>query len=506
MTRLHKSLHILVTCRARSVLIAMASTVISSSVAVASDFGIGGFIGDHRPLSPDGFTEPTDVAVYDGRTTGHNDDKILVIDYNGSRGRVQRLDSNGNVERSWGRGSLGDPRALAVNSGTGAIYVLDARYRRVVQYGLNGKKIRSWNVALNGAERSFRRAALAVSPASSADVFVGDVAHNRVLQFGGEGSFRRAWGYGVATGAGHFEVCVVATTCRTGLPVSGGPGPTPAWPNHVAVDRDGVLYGSAFFGDVFYERPPSRTRIVRFEPDTPLDGTDAREALLPPLVPNPSRYASPQHPEEVLTDGATLGLEVDPRTDRLLVLNNPFGPTKLDLVRNPGANATAEGRPIAETVSLPFLQNVNEMAITANSEAILIATGVRRQLAGTSSYTGCRSDDAERDCHGLIVLAPPGVPGAIPAAPLSDQGPAALINPHGVVRYRFQVSADGARWRTLGNARYVLGGSYEYAAPTRGTIAPGTLYAVRVELERRSEQHTEFTRRHVGFFLSEPPR
>ena len=446
---------------------------------------VGGFVGDEPGGS---FLQPTDVAVYEGRSPAGDDGNILVVEGSHRRSRVQRLDPDGNFERAWGGdGSLDRPSALAVNPSNGDVYVVDSGNRRIAQFDLDGRPLRSWSLAVGAAPRGYGDATVAVAPSEPHHVFVADQAHDRVLQFDSGGAFLRAWGVGVASGARRFETCTREPRCRPGRAMVRFARPRARWPSQIAVDADGVVYGSVFFGAIFHEQPLARTEIARFRSAPPPPGPDAGDALLAPLTPRPpNEYGQPLPDDAYLTDGTTQGLDVDPATGRLFAINNPFGPSVLDVVRDPGAAGKGR-RPSTRSLStLPFLQNVSGIAVTGRGRVVLLSSGAIHQPAGSSTFTGCARGPARRDCHGLTVLAAGGAPAAVAAPALRNVGPAALVNPHGAARYRLQVSPDGRRWRSLGRPRHVIGDEYEQiSAPALG-LRRGSLYRARVEIEKRT--------------------
>lgn len=409
---------------------------------------VKGFIGGAPGTDAGRFLDPADVAVYRGSANGGDTAvKILVVEGSRANSRVQRLDSEGNFELAWGRdvvrptsaadggtghevcasersckaaragdgpGELDRPGAVAVSPDTGDVYVVDSGNGRVQQFSLDGDFIRGWPLDIAGGGGRLAHAAIAVSPAAPHDVFVADAAANRVLQFSARGAFERAWGWGVATGTRRFETCGSAGECRAGHPPKRrGRGPS-SWPGHLAVDADGVVYGSAYFGSIFSDASEPRTRIVRFRSAPAPDPGPAGEALLDDLTPDPYAAAPANGVSRRPTNGATLGLDVDPRTGALLAINNPFGTSNLDEIHHPGASGATRPRPTVHvTDELPFLQNVTGIA-AAPDGIVLLSSGRTEQPTGSSTFTGCADPDAERDCHGLIVLAPGGRPEAVP--------------------------------------------------------------------------------------------
>ncbi len=492
---------------------AVAGAVLGSP-AFAGPIEVGGFVGDQPGTSGGVFIQPTDVAFYAGSSELGLDDKLFVVEGSNANARVQRLDSNGNFERAWGKdvvrpGSPGDtgtgyeictqarhckagvrsdaggalrkPSALAVDPSNGNVYVLDGGNRRVSRYTPEGRYIRSWRLA--PAADGYGNAAVAVAPTPPHDVFVADEPHDRVLQFDRGGDFLMAWGRGVASGGPRFEVCVTERLCRTGRPIVVDGRRTPSWPSQIAVDRQGTVYGSAFFGYIF-DGPQTRTRIIRFRSVPAPPGRVAEHARLPPLTPRTGGPPTPSNESAHLTNGTTLGIDVRPADGDLIAINNPFGKSELDVISGPGSK-----RPSKRALdTLPFLQNVSGVAV--GGHVIYLSSGVLRQRTGSSTFTGCTPNNVPRDCHGLIVLARSGHMGAVPAPPLAEAAgrlaPTALVYPHGAARYQFQVSRDGREWRKLGDRRYVVGGGGQLVAAQDGQLRAGVLYRVRLMLSKKT--------------------
>jgi DNA-binding beta-propeller fold protein YncE len=441
----------------------------------SGEIEIAGFIGG-RPGSAIGrFLEPTDVAVYDGARGGHRDDLVYVTDGRAGQGRVQQLDGDGNVVRAIG--GFERARGVAVDQATGRFYVLDAGAGTVTQFATGGRALRSWAVD-PGDGRTDGATAIAVRPSPPRTVLVADQADGRVVELSPDGRFLRAWGWGVRDGARRFQQCTPASGCRSGAWHNR---PRRAWPDHLAVDRKGVVYASTFRGDTFQTGSFAvRTHIVRFRSG---GGKGGSARLLQPLTPSAP-----------LTNGATLGMDVERASGRLFAINNPFGPTRLDEVRRPAA-ALGSSRPPAVDVldTIPFLQNVSGLATADGGRIVYLASGVVHEKAGGSSFSGCADDDAKHDCHGLIVLAPNQPPRMAITAPVSrgrDTAPAALLSPGGSASYRFEATSDGARWRPLGRWRNIIDFDRRTVrAPVDG-LAAGRPYRVRVELVKKERGET----------------
>jgi DNA-binding beta-propeller fold protein YncE len=76
-------------------------------------------------------------------------------------------------------------------------------------------------------------------------VFVADTSNERIDEFSASGAFIKAWGWGVADGAGHFEICTTACLGQGGL--SGGGAGEFASPDGVAVDASGDVFVADYY-------------------------------------------------------------------------------------------------------------------------------------------------------------------------------------------------------------------------------------------------------------------
>jgi hypothetical protein len=101
----------------------------------------------------------------------------------------------------------------------------------------------------------------------SGDVYVADSVNNRVDKFGPHGEFLLAWGWGVATGASEAQTCgpeaaPPTTTCRAGLEGAGAGQFTFYSADGVAVDNSlGLSQGDVYVEDLRNER------IEKFKPN-----------------------------------------------------------------------------------------------------------------------------------------------------------------------------------------------------------------------------------------------
>jgi tripartite motif-containing protein 71 len=170
-----------------------------------------------------------------------------------------------------GAGQVAYPRGIAADAST--VYVADSGNNRVSEFTTGGSFLRAfgWGVATGasalevctstcqtgladgGAGQLSTPYSIALDGTGS--LYVGEIFSHRVDEFTSAGSFVRGFGWGVASGAGAFEVCTL--TCQDGSAGAGMGQINQA--EGVAVDCRGAV--------VVIDRPNSR--VERFgEPGT----------------------------------------------------------------------------------------------------------------------------------------------------------------------------------------------------------------------------------------------
>jgi sugar lactone lactonase YvrE len=203
-----------------------------------------------------------------------------------SNNRVQKFDSAGTFDRTWGKGvdlttpgnlctaasgdtcqaggnttalggEMNSPTGVATDAG-GNVFVADALNNRIQKFSSSGGFDRAWGVNVNGGgvfgvctsapscqvgssgglggQMFFP---ISVGLDSGGNVYVGDYANDRIQKFGSSGAWDRAWGRGV-NGGSAFGVCTVAASCQVGT--AGGLGGEMDTPEGVALDSAGNLY------------------------------------------------------------------------------------------------------------------------------------------------------------------------------------------------------------------------------------------------------------------------
>lgn len=266
--------------------------------ALAASRGVVGFFGG-AGATGGLFSAPGGVAV--NETSGN----VYVVD--GGNNRVQEFSAGGAFIRAWGlgvvstgqdsgggtafevcnavsspqdvckagvagsvAGGMSAPQGVAVEEVMGRVYVTDQGNHRVDEFteagvfvrmfGREVNKTKKTNVCsqeevekesvecksgLSGAVAGEFGATIgypAVDP-TTGDVYVADPANRRVDVFEGDGVFKHAFGWGVANGAGEFQVCT--STCQAGV-VSASETNLGRFaagsPTRVAVDASGNVY------------------------------------------------------------------------------------------------------------------------------------------------------------------------------------------------------------------------------------------------------------------------
>jgi sugar lactone lactonase YvrE len=209
-------------------------------------------------------------------------------------GRIQKFDSAGNFQRTWGGGVNGgsglevctvaanceggspggtagemfQPGGVAIDSG-GNVYVADFNNNRIEKFSSSGVFERTWGKGVDatnpgnlctlasgdtcqagttGVLGGEMNNPFGIATDSSGNVYVGDGGNNRIQVFDTAGTFERAWGKDVAasgpgnTGTG-FEVCnpTNGDVCQTGSSTTAKGGEMHT-PEGVATDGSGNVY------------------------------------------------------------------------------------------------------------------------------------------------------------------------------------------------------------------------------------------------------------------------
>jgi tripartite motif-containing protein 71 len=212
----------------------------------AGDFtgGLAGELADARGIG-------TDAAA-----------NVYVAD--GNNNRIQKYNSDGIPQRTWGKDVISVGPDNTIGGGREiCVYAVDT-CKAGVAGGLGGELNDPFGAATD----------------SAGHVYVADRFNNRIQRFDTSGNFQRAWGEDVAgagpgnTGIG-FEICVAGVdTCKTGTHVAPAQGGEFNLPPGVATDSAGDVYVA----------DSSNNRIQKFAdpPAPPPPGGGGGPAATPP--------------------------------------------------------------------------------------------------------------------------------------------------------------------------------------------------------------------------------
>lgn len=152
------------------------------------------------------------------------------------KGVLTSFGSSGSAE-----GQLSSPRGVAVNEGTGEVYVVDSANERVERFDSSGGFVSVWGWGVTDGSSEFQVCSggpcqagqagggagqfsgaqgIAVDQSTGA-VYVLDRDNLRVQQFDADGTFVRAWGWGVEDGSEAFQVCAAPGPCQAGTAGAG---------------------------------------------------------------------------------------------------------------------------------------------------------------------------------------------------------------------------------------------------------------------------------------------
>ncbi len=449
-----------------TVVCAFFASVSMSAGAKGGDsfFGTQGSLGGQ-------FEGPRDVAVNEA-----TDDVYVVDDENH---RVQRFDADGDFELAWGwdvvsndaqtvfeictvaadckagdegtsgdgePGRFGNPQGIAVDQTSGDVYVWDRDKSRIQKFDANGNFILMFGDGVNqttsgdvctaasgdtctvGVSGSgpvqlgatFATPTLAVHPGTG-DVFVADPGNQLVQQFQSTGAFVKTIGS--------------AAVFNTDAPTS------------VAVDSTGIVYigGRAGFGG----EPVQRYDL----------GTDA---FLAPIE---------VAPEGPMRNAAVPGMEVDPATDNLHILEDEPDPTADTVIQE--LDTPAQPNTVVDT-HMEGSGDFFVWGLGLNSGADLLYV--------TSSQGG----------HRVLILDEDGAepPPSATISPATDVEAhsatlSGSVNPNGPAgiptSYHFEYSKNGVDWTPTGPDTDIGDGTSEVPVSEAVTgLEANTFYRVRL--------------------------
>ncbi len=254
---------------------------------------------------------------------------IFVADFGNHR--VQRFDSLGTFERTWGKGvnatvpgnlctaasgntcqggstgvfagEMDSIRGVAADA-AGNVYVADSLNHRIQRFDALGTFERTWGKAVNqttggnlctaasgnicvsagtGGLAGEMNFPFGVATDTTGDVYVSDQSANRIAKFDALGTFELTWGKGVnGTSGGNLCTAASGNTCQAGA--AGGLGGEMAGPAGIAADPAGKVYAAEpgnhriqRFGDPVPVSPPAP---IAQTPPPPSAATGKRAAAL----------------------------------------------------------------------------------------------------------------------------------------------------------------------------------------------------------------------------------
>jgi hypothetical protein len=233
--------------------------------------GTSGGLGGEMD-SPGGVATDTAGNVYTTEESNH---------------RIQKFDSAGTFERTWGKavnmttggnlctavsghtcqagtagglgGEMDEPLGVATDA-AGNVYLADENNHRIQRFDSSGTFERTWGKAVNMTTGGNLCTAVSghtcqagtagglggemsnpgdVATDAASNVYLAERSNNRIQRFDSAGTWERAWGKNV-NGGGVFGVCIVAANCLAGT--SGGLGGEMGSPRGVATDAAGNVY------------------------------------------------------------------------------------------------------------------------------------------------------------------------------------------------------------------------------------------------------------------------
>ncbi|HEX2160660.1 MAG TPA: hypothetical protein VHF88_02455 [Thermoleophilaceae bacterium] len=410
-------------------------------------------------------------------------------------------------------GAFNNPLGVAVNQGTGDVYVSDgsASHRRVQQFTSTGQFIRAWGQDViagtapnsNGtgfeicdttaASANFHNQCkaglsqstggafgtisaanggyLAVVPAgapNAGNVVVADPGNNRVQEFTASGAFVRAFGGDVENppGGSAFEVCTIAANCKAGAPGTAVGQFDASFPRRVAADATGAIYT--------VESSVAARRVQKFTPQALPPG------LAPSLFADAIVGTSGEFPLE------PLDVAVDPVSGRVFVTKT-YGA---------GTFTCPDGSP-----SIPTEVRVVELSSSGTQlDSHAGCAGFTfSNVLGLAFRPSAGGGDSERlyisstnGGHRVYVLDQDGITAAIanvnPATDITSTTAllSATVNPNSVDNsfaptvWRIEYSRNGATWTTANSGSLPAGTTPETVTAEVSNLLPNTTYQVRV--------------------------
>ena len=364
-------------------------------------------------------------------------------------------------------GAISAPQGIAVAQTSGDVYVTDQGNHRVDEFEEDGEFVRAFglNVGGTGVDACTSACVVGTSGAGAGefgasigypavdpvtgDLYVADPANRRVQVFTGDGVFVHAFGWGVANGAGEFQVCT--STCQAGV-VSASEidlGRFAAGsPTRVAADASGNVYvvdgGSPDF------------RVQKFSPVSK-ENAPLSEFFAPAQLTGSSGATAPS---DVAVEPALGG--------KVFVARELSSPAE-HLVYELGSDGLLSGT-YGEGVFLPAPQG---LAVGSSSGSVYFSTA-----AGNRVFV-------------LGTLVAPSV--AVEAATGPSTSEATLhgtvdpneTSPNGLeTAWQFEYSTNGVEWTTLPAARVSASTTPVAVTQTVTGLEAGTVYDVRLHASK----------------------
>lgn len=384
-------------------------------------------------------------------------------------------------------GSMDDPQGIDINQSTGAVYVRDRDNRRVNEYTPDGAFVRSWGfdvaqppAAPAGSAVFETCLATDVCKAGVTGSGVGQFATSSTSDTGGvavapAGAPNAGEVFLVDPGNGRLQRFTVPAS-PIGAVVPGAPFGAagtigdnefgPNHPRHVAVDADGVVYGSNVFGS-------NAPLVNRY--DT-ISGTFMAH------IGDGTIFS-------VMATGAINSLEVDPASGHLLVGRpSDLGIMEFDLADQPAVVDESH------LVGDPAENSLRGLGIATSTGQLGIDPGTGRYYVSVTSGGAAGSGTGARilvlDADGtnpvpVVELFPATAVGATDVTLHAAVDP--VLTTNFPTSYRFEVSKDGIVWDEASAPALVGGDGFtpddSLVANVAGLEA-NTLYRFRVRVTR----------------------
>lgn len=397
---------------------------------------------------------PRGVAINQSGT-GAPAGTVYVVDF--TNHRVQSFNADGAFIRAWGHdvisgggtgfeicelatsckagtfgGAAGQfqnpPAGIAVDQGSGSVYVIDRANNRIQQFSATGGFIRTWGADVDtgggsgfeicetaanckaGVEGSgagmfdFTNAIVGIGADSGGNVYVADADNKRVQKFSSSGAFLRMGGWDVVeTGPGddttppedEYEVCVPADgdVCKAG---TAGPGAgqygTESLPSYLATSPAGDVFVVGRDDGTIY-RLDSSLAFVEDLPATAGAGNNRNALALNPADGH-LFFAKA---------GDTNVYEIDPVTEATLEVHPAGGTSWVGMAVN-----STNGRIYLTQFGSPFVRVLGEKVAVSTIEVPEFPSWTAATLKGTVNPEGlpvsqCRFEYGPTTAYGTVV-------------------------------------------------------------------------------------------------------